>query len=103
MGKPTEHELFEWLLEQRLLHDVGLLAPDKVAALNEKTPGWDAKLSSNEIAAALEADNRDLNRAFESWWNLSKMSDNSMTFAEIRAKAEREMKADSEATDSNNL
>lgn len=87
----TEDEIFQWLLEQRLLNDVGLLDTDKVEQLNRKTPGWDAPLASDEIAVALNRDNPDLHSALERWWNLSNMSDTPMTYAEIKAKAEREI------------
>jgi hypothetical protein len=99
MGEQTEQRLFEWLLEQRILHDVGLLEPDKVAYLNEVSPRWDAPLSHDEMGRALAADNPDLNRAFESWWNLNNMSDIPMTFAEIRIKAAMEMKEEPETAD----
>lgn len=91
MGNLTEDELFQWLLEQRLLHDVGVLEPEKVEHLNRRTPEWDAPLTSDEIAMAMTRDNPDLNSAFERWWNLKNMSETPMTFAEIRAKAAREM------------
>lgn len=91
MGDQTEDELFQWLLEQRLRHDVGLLEAEKVERLNQGTPGWDAPLTSDEIAVAMNRDNPDLNSAFESWWNLKNMSETPLTFEEIKAKAAREM------------
>lgn len=90
MGDETEDELFQWLLTQRLLHDVGLLEPEEVELLNRKTPGWDSPLTSDELAVALNRDNPDLNSAFERWWNLTNMSETPMTFAEIQVKAAME-------------
>lgn len=103
MGELTEHEMFEWLLEQRLLHDVGALTPDKVAQLNESIPGWNPPLLDDEIAVALSSKNTDLHHAFESWWNLNNMSPEPMTYAEIRDKAARETKDEPEAMDSKGI
>lgn len=90
MGDQAEDELFQWLLTQRLLHDVGLLQPERVEHLNRRTPGWDAPLTSDEVAVAMNRDNPDLNSAFERWWNLNHISDTPLTFAEIRVKAAME-------------
>ena len=90
MSDTSEHELYQWLLEQRLLHEAGQLDPAKVKLLDEKVPGWDEPVTDADGAHALSVDHPELNSAFESWWNVKGMPGSPMTFAEIRVKAAME-------------
>lgn len=92
----TEHELYQWLLTQRILHEAGLLEPDQVALLDTMNDGtellkWNAPLTDEDWGHAMDADHPELNAAFEAWWNATGMSPEPMTFAQIKAKALAEM------------
>ena len=84
-----EQCLGEWLLAQRLLHEVGQLEPDKVDALNERMPGWGAPVDEAELGHALEAGNPELDAALEAWWHAHNPAEDPLTVAELRAQAEQ--------------
>lgn len=83
----TEHEAYEWLLEQRLLKEAGHLEPDKIRSLNAEIPGWDQPVSDQEGGYVINCDNPALHRAFETWWNATGMPGAPLTFQAIRAAA----------------
>ena len=91
LGLSSEAEgqrVSDWLLTQRLLHEVGQLEPEKVEALNERLPGWDVPADGDELAHALVTDNTELNNALETWWNAQGHSPEPMSISEIRARGQ---------------
>lgn len=82
-----ETELYEWMLVQRLLNDVGRLEPEKVTVIDARLPGWRMPITNGDIAHAVAANHPELNQALELWWNLSGQPGAPLTFAEIRASA----------------
>lgn len=87
----NEQELYDWLLEQRILLEADALEPDKIVHLNANIAGWDEVVTDNEFGHALAADHAGLNTALEIWWNAKGLSSSPLTFAEIRIKAALEM------------
>lgn len=82
-----EHELFDWILAQWLLADSGLLPKYKVESLNKLSPDWFRNYTANDAAHAIVCEDTELQDALEAWWNARKLSDEPMTYTEIREKA----------------
>lgn len=89
--KGTENDTYTWLLEQRFLHEAGLLRADRAAIMDETLPGWGSAITAHDTTFALKSTNRPLRRAFTSWWNSTGERGVSLTFKEIRSQSEGEM------------
>ncbi len=87
----TQKDTYTWLLEQRFLHEAGLLRADRAAIMDATLPGWGSAITTEDTAFALKSSNRPLRRAFTSWWNATGEHGVSLTFKEIRSQSEGEM------------
>ena len=91
-----EGELYDWMLTQRILMAIGELEDWKIAHIESNMPGnpWLREEPTDmEMGHALSSKDPDLNDALAQNWNHYGFSPKPMTFAEIRAMAERDIAA----------
>lgn len=86
-----EADLADWLLAQRLLHEVGQLEQWKVDQLDDILD-WYNPASEGELGHALDSDDPELNEAFTTWFNEKKLFREKLTFDEISVFAALEMR-----------
>lgn len=65
-----EHELAEWLLTQRLLHEAGLLEKSKVDDLTRAHSDWDSPSTDTERAYAILSGSAELTAAVQRWYQV---------------------------------
>ena len=65
-----EHELAEWLLTQRLLHEAGLLEKSKVDDLARAHSDWYSPSSETERAYAILSGSAELTAAVQRWYQV---------------------------------
>ena len=87
LSTEEETSLYDWHLQQRLLHEAGELEMFKVSVLDESFPNWFFPVTDEDASHAMHSDAAELNNAFTMWWNAVIKPRNADTFREIRAKA----------------
>jgi hypothetical protein len=80
----TEEELYAWCLTQRLLAGSGVLKRSKQKFLDGHAPEWLTPISLDDEAYAFRSRDKDLEEAFEAWWNATHRSPMRLTIDELR-------------------
>jgi hypothetical protein len=88
MDKLTEQDLFNWMLANRILHELGELDAHRVAKLDALDPNWFFPVTEEEYGHALVQYDEYLDFAIEAWFNDG--ADGYVTADQLRAEAKAE-------------